>query len=167
MGKRIPLLNQIEIDLSTGCWNWKGAHTDKGYGIVRYNGKNILVSRLIAHIFLGMLLGGVECALHQCDNPKCFNPFHLFVGTKADNNRDMVSKKRDRYSGRSSCKHGHLFSLDNTIIRRGSRVCLTCQTSRNRSRVIEFAIKGLSSKGTPFVKGPYKNSPILKIAGVS
>ena len=33
--------------------------------------------------------------LHRCDTPPCCNPFHLFLGTQADNNADMVSKNRN------------------------------------------------------------------------
>ena len=32
--------------------------------------------------------------LHKCDNPKCCNPDHLFIGTNADNVADKVSKNR-------------------------------------------------------------------------
>ena len=31
---------------------------------------------------------------HQCDNPKCINPDHLFAGTQKDNIYDMERKNR-------------------------------------------------------------------------
>jgi hypothetical protein len=53
-----------------------------------------LVHRLSAHAFLGFDLRSCLFVCHKCDNPPCFNPNHLFVGTNADNLRDMASKGR-------------------------------------------------------------------------
>lgn len=32
--------------------------------------------------------------VHICDNRKCINPEHLFLGTRHDNTQDMLSKGR-------------------------------------------------------------------------
>lgn len=55
-------------------------------------------------------------ALHQCDNPPCIRPDHLFLGTQADNVRDMVAKSRLVVNGRPGTKH-HGARLTDEMVR--------------------------------------------------
>lgn len=77
---------------SEGCWNWLRALNKKGYG--RYGlGRRIRAHRASWIIYRGPIPDGL-CVLHTCDNPRCVNPSHLFLGTDQDNSDDKVKKGR-------------------------------------------------------------------------
>jgi hypothetical protein len=79
--------------LREGCWYWKGKATvDFGYGAMWVDGYRWRVHRLAHHLWNGHLQDLI--VLHECDNPKCFNPSHLSLGTRQDNVDDMMSKGR-------------------------------------------------------------------------
>lgn len=73
------------------CWFWVGARHRLGYGL--FNGRK--AHRASWEIHCGAIPAGMS-VLHRCDVRNCVNPAHLFLGTQADNMRDMVAKGRHR-----------------------------------------------------------------------
>lgn len=81
-----------------GCWEWpKSINPQTGYGsfMVRIDGKSVLKTahRMSFTVFRHEIPDGMDVC-HTCDNRKCFNPAHLFLGTALDNMRDMLRKGR-------------------------------------------------------------------------
>lgn len=78
------------------CWGWTGATNRTGgggYGILSVAGRPTLTHRHAWQLVNGPIPCGMS-VLHRCDNRPCIRPDHLFLGTKSDNMRDMVSKGR-------------------------------------------------------------------------
>lgn len=76
------------------CMLWQFGSRDDGYGVVMHNKKPLSVHRLALELKLGHTLSSTLQACHKCDTPKCFNPNHLFPGSRSDNMRDMAGKFR-------------------------------------------------------------------------
>lgn len=84
------------------CWPWMGARNPKGYGRIYYIKKSIVAHRAAWMIQnSGDLIPKGLFVLHKCDNPWCVNYKHLFLGTAADNTKDMMLKKRHKTSNNS------------------------------------------------------------------
>ena len=94
----MPLIDWIllrrQIDPETDCWEWPGARTHFGYGLVRLPKSHVVV---VHRYVYGVMVAPVPDDLkvcHTCDNPPCCNPAHLFLGTQSDNMRDCSAKDR-------------------------------------------------------------------------
>lgn len=83
------------VNSDNGCWEWSGALTLYGYGRMRWALHEISAYRLSWRLFRGPIPNGSH-VLHRCDNRRCVNPDHLFLGTHQDNMTDMKAKGRKR-----------------------------------------------------------------------
>ena len=90
MNKTLEERFWFKVNKTDYCWEWVGGKNSSGYGTI-YNEKTVLVHRLSWQIHFGDIIEGL-CVCHSCDNKKCVNPDHLFLGTQQDNMNDMVEK---------------------------------------------------------------------------
>ncbi len=92
-GLKTALLSR-RLVAENGCWLWQGSRGWAGYGRIGVENKVLTVSRVSAYAWLGFDISSPLHVLHHCDIPPCFNPEHLFIGTRSDNMRDAATKQR-------------------------------------------------------------------------
>jgi hypothetical protein len=93
--KKTPVEERIKrnVTIKDSCWEWNKALFKDGYGQIQEGGKSQRAHRVSYLTFVGEIKEGM-CVCHSCDNPKCVNPEHLFLGTYKDNALDKVVKNR-------------------------------------------------------------------------
>lgn len=91
-----------KVDKSADCWVWTAATRAFGYGmfVVKKGSSPVSAHRLAYEMEIGPITRDMQ-VLHRCDNPACVRPAHLFLGTQADNIRDMQAKGRWKYRPRN------------------------------------------------------------------
>lgn len=111
----VRLYSKVERNPLTDCLEWTGSLDKNGYGKLKVQGKQYYTHRIAYQ--LGYGLDPKELFVcHKCDNPKCVNPQHLFLGTHQDNMDDMLRKGRhtNQNKKKTHCKYGHEFTVENT-----------------------------------------------------
>lgn len=90
------------VKLQNGCLQWTGCTNEDGYGLIggpRIAGKPVArkTHRVAYEVFVGPITNGLS-VLHKCDNHACINPKHLYLGTQAQNIRDMSERNQARWN---------------------------------------------------------------------
>lgn len=92
------------VDITQQCWNWTGPVNSSGYGSLGFKGRKEGVHRISYEVAYGPF-DRKMFVLHRCDNPRCVNPAHLFLGTQKDNMQDALQKGR--------CRQGFAWTKEN------------------------------------------------------
>lgn len=93
------------------CWpwprGWRRDGTANYYGTLMVHRKPYPAHRVSWEVYIGPIPERKH-VLHNCDNPCCVNPNHLFLGTNIDNINDKVSKGRQAKGQSVRKNHDHL-----------------------------------------------------------
>jgi hypothetical protein len=109
--------SKVQKGEPNSCWEWQAATNTAGYGWFSIaTAKPKSAHRVAA--WLSKILPAIESdlhVLHKCDNRKCCNPEHLFVGTNSDNVADRVQKGRGGFKRMHGETNG-MSKLTNKVI---------------------------------------------------
>lgn len=125
------------IKIVNGCWEWQHRLNNKGYGEFCINNIHWIASRYSYNHYKGDVTDKHVC--HSCDNPKCVNPAHLFLGDYKTNTLDCLVKGRKP----TKLKKADIFEIRN-LIKSGK----SCSSISKIYKVNETTIKAIKTGRT-------------------
>lgn len=113
--------SKVRKDGPGGCWEWRASLCSSGYGSFLFEGRSERAHRVSWILSFGGVPAGL-CVLHHCDNRRCVNPAHLYLGTKKDNAGDR--ERRGRSNHAIGFRHGRYTHPGQTAGSRNGRAKL-------------------------------------------
>lgn len=75
----------------SSCWAWQRAVGTNGYGFIGFGGHGVITAHRASWL-LHHSDPGEQMVLHKCDNRRCVNPEHLYLGSAKDNAADLMTR---------------------------------------------------------------------------
>jgi hypothetical protein len=111
------LKEKYKVNIDSGCWEYLANSYYNGYAHIKFKNKTYKAHRFSYELHNGPISDDL-CVLHKCDNRKCINPEHLFLGSRDDNMKDMVSKNRQAkgiFNGTSKLSEQDVIEIKNYL----------------------------------------------------
>jgi hypothetical protein len=86
--------SKVYIKHDEACWEWSKGVNGSGYGEFWVTDRNIRAHRFAWESHHNRKVPEGKWVLHKCDNKRCCNPLHLFIGDRSDNIQDVLNKSR-------------------------------------------------------------------------
>lgn len=137
------------------CWEWSGYSRRRTAGALSYggyrreDGKTVRAHRFAYEAAIGPIPAGAFVC-HSCDNPRCCNPKHLWLGDAAANNRDRHAKGRTVLPP-VGCDKQHAIGVEHGLAKLTDELARAIFLDRRSSRVVGRAF-GVDNKTVLSIK---------------